>query len=83
MTTGLLVFQSDFGKSDGAVSAMHGVANSFNAGFLFMKLHIRFLNIIFGKHLIDYCKRLVIGQKYCFCFDCRPRCRFGSTWDCR
>ncbi len=28
MTNGLLVFQSDFGNSDGAVSAMHGVANS-------------------------------------------------------
>ncbi len=32
MTTGLLVFQSDFGKSDGAVSAMHGVANSVQLG---------------------------------------------------
>ncbi|WP_342505499.1 S-adenosyl-l-methionine hydroxide adenosyltransferase family protein [Sporosarcina sp. FSL K6-2383] len=32
MTTGLLVFQSDFGKSDGAVSAMHGVANSVQRG---------------------------------------------------
>lgn len=32
MTTGLLVFQSDFGKSDGSVSAMHGVANSVQRG---------------------------------------------------
>ncbi|MEK5069218.1 SAM hydrolase/SAM-dependent halogenase family protein [Sporosarcina sp. FSL K6-1508] len=32
MTTGLLVFQSDFGISDGAVSAMHGVANSVHRG---------------------------------------------------
>ena len=32
MTTGLLVFQSDFGKSDGAVSAMHGVANAVQRG---------------------------------------------------
>lgn len=32
MTTGLLVFQSDFGISDGAVSAMHGVANSVQRG---------------------------------------------------
>ncbi len=32
MTKGLLVFQSDFGKSDGAVSAMHGVANSVQRG---------------------------------------------------
>lgn len=32
MTTGLLVFQSDFGNSDGAVSAMHGVANSVKRG---------------------------------------------------
>ncbi|MBE1554321.1 SAM hydrolase/SAM-dependent halogenase family protein [Sporosarcina limicola] len=30
MTKGLLVFQSDFGSSDGAVSAMHGVANTVN-----------------------------------------------------
>ncbi|WP_438311676.1 SAM hydrolase/SAM-dependent halogenase family protein [Sporosarcina sp. FA9] len=32
MTNGLLVFQSDFGNSDGAVSAMHGVANSVKLG---------------------------------------------------
>lgn len=32
MTKGLLVFQSDFGISDGAVSAMHGVANSVKLG---------------------------------------------------
>lgn len=32
MTKGLLVFQSDFGNSDGAVSAMHGVANSVQHG---------------------------------------------------
>lgn len=32
MTNGLLVFQSDFGNSDGAVSAMHGVANSVQLG---------------------------------------------------
>jgi len=32
MTKGLLVFQSDFGNSDGAVSAMHGVANSVQSG---------------------------------------------------
>ena len=32
MTKGLLVFQSDFGNSDGAVSAMHGVANSVQRG---------------------------------------------------
>ncbi|MCZ2259671.1 SAM hydrolase/SAM-dependent halogenase family protein [Sporosarcina sp. G11-34] len=32
MTKGLLVFQSDFGNSDGAVSAMHGVANSVQNG---------------------------------------------------
>ncbi len=32
MTKGLLVFQSDFGKSDGAVSAMHGVANTVQPG---------------------------------------------------
>lgn len=32
MLAGLLVFQSDFGKSDGAVSAMHGVANSVQPG---------------------------------------------------
>ncbi|MCZ2257914.1 SAM hydrolase/SAM-dependent halogenase family protein [Sporosarcina sp. G11-34] len=32
MTNGLLVFQSDFGKGDGAVSAMHGVANSVQLG---------------------------------------------------
>ena len=32
MTIGLLVFQSDFGNSDGAVSAMHGVANSVQPG---------------------------------------------------
>lgn len=32
MTKGLLVFQSDFGDSDGAVSAMHGVANSVKLG---------------------------------------------------
>ncbi len=32
MTAGLLVFQSDFGNSDGAVSAMHGVANSVQRG---------------------------------------------------
>lgn len=32
MTKGLLVFQSDFGNSDGAVSAMHGVANSVKLG---------------------------------------------------
>ena len=30
MTNGLLVFQSDFGTSDGAVSAMHGVALTVN-----------------------------------------------------
>lgn len=32
MTKGLLVFQSDFGNSDGAVSAMHGVANGVKLG---------------------------------------------------
>lgn len=32
MTNGLLVFQSDFGNRDGAVSAMHGVANSVKPG---------------------------------------------------
>lgn len=32
MTNNLLVFQSDFGNSDGAVSAMHGVANSVQLG---------------------------------------------------
>ncbi len=32
MAKGLLVFQSDFGNSDGAVSAMHGVANSVKLG---------------------------------------------------
>lgn len=32
MTEGLLVLQSDFGISDGAVSAMHGVANSVKRG---------------------------------------------------
>lgn len=32
MAKGLLVFQSDFGTSDGAVSAMHGVANSVKLG---------------------------------------------------
>lgn len=32
MNNGLLVFQSDFGKGDGAVSAMHGVANSVKPG---------------------------------------------------
>lgn len=32
MTNGLLVFQSDFGNSDGAVSAMHGVANGVKLG---------------------------------------------------
>ncbi|MER2261709.1 MAG: S-adenosyl-l-methionine hydroxide adenosyltransferase family protein [Psychrobacillus sp.] len=32
MTEGLLVFQSDFGINDGAVSAMHGVANSVKRG---------------------------------------------------
>ena len=32
MTKGLLVFQSDFGNSDGAVSAMHGVANCVKLG---------------------------------------------------
>jgi len=32
MTKDLLVFQSDFGNSDGAVSAMHGVANSVQRG---------------------------------------------------
>jgi S-adenosylmethionine hydrolase len=32
MTNGLVVFQSDFGRSDGAVSAMHGVANTINRG---------------------------------------------------
>ncbi len=32
MTKGLLVFQSDFGNSDGAVSAMHGVANTVQLG---------------------------------------------------
>lgn len=32
MSKGLLVFQSDFGKSDGAVSAMHGVANAVQIG---------------------------------------------------
>ena len=32
MSAGLLVFQSDFGNSDGAVSAMHGVANSVQRG---------------------------------------------------
>lgn len=32
MTKGLLVFQSDFGNSDGAVSAMHGVANAVQRG---------------------------------------------------
>lgn len=32
MTEGLLVLQSDFGISDGAVSAMHGVANSVQRG---------------------------------------------------
>lgn len=32
MTNGLLVFQSDFGNGDGAVSAMHGVANSVQLG---------------------------------------------------
>lgn len=32
MTKGLLVFQSDFGNSDGAVSAMHGVANTVQPG---------------------------------------------------
>ena len=32
MTKGLLVFQSDFGNSDGAVSAMHGVANTVQRG---------------------------------------------------
>jgi len=32
MTKSLLVFQSDFGNNDGAVSAMHGVANSVQHG---------------------------------------------------
>lgn len=32
MTNGLLVFQSDFGNRDGAVSAMHGVANCVQIG---------------------------------------------------
>lgn len=32
MTNGLLVFQSDFGNNDGAVSAMHGVANGVKLG---------------------------------------------------
>lgn len=32
MTNGLLVFQSDFGNRDGAVSAMHGVANCVKLG---------------------------------------------------
>ncbi len=32
MSKGLLVFQSDFGISDGAVSAMHGVANTVQRG---------------------------------------------------
>lgn len=32
MTIRLLVFQSDFGNGDGAVSAMHGVANSVHPG---------------------------------------------------
>lgn len=32
MTEGLLVLQSDFGISDGAVSAMHGVANTVKRG---------------------------------------------------
>lgn len=32
MTNGLLVFQSDFGNRDGAVSAMHGVANCVQRG---------------------------------------------------
>ena len=32
MSKGLLVFQSDFGISDGAVSAMHGVANTVERG---------------------------------------------------
>ncbi len=32
MAKGVLVFQSDFGISDGAVSAMHGVANSVQLG---------------------------------------------------
>lgn len=32
MANGVLVFQSDFGNSDGAVSAMHGVANGVKLG---------------------------------------------------
>ena len=47
MTAGLLVFQSDFGNSDGAVSAMHGVANSVQRGIPIFEIthHISQYNI--------------------------------------
>ena len=45
-----LVFQSDFGIADGAVSAMYGVAYSVDKTLQLFDLTHEIHNIIFGKH---------------------------------
>ncbi len=56
MTKQLLVLQSDFGISDGAVSAMYGVINSVSIDLQIYDLTHQIPNLIFGKHPIVYSK---------------------------
>jgi S-adenosylmethionine hydrolase len=48
-----LVFQSDFGLSDGAVSAMYGVAYSVDPSLKISDLHMIFPSTMSGRQSID------------------------------
>ena len=80
MTKGLLVFQSDFGNSDGAVSAMHGVANSVQPGIPIFEIthQIPQYNIM-GSILSIASDNWLLAEGNCICLDCRPRCWFRSS----
>lgn len=45
-----VVFMSDFGSSDGAVSAMHGVANAVSNELRLWTSPMRYPNSTSGKH---------------------------------
>ena len=47
-----LILQSDFGRADGAVSAMYGVANCVNPEIRIYDLTHDIPNMIFGKPAI-------------------------------
>ena len=48
-----VVFLSDFGTVDGAVSAMHAVADDVDETLRLGTLHMKYLNSIFGEQAID------------------------------